>query len=605
MSDDMTGAMTPSVSDDTAATTASTPLNSAASNGAAPSAPAGDAAETAPVTPVVAETPADAPAAPDMTASAPTDAVSSDAGEEADTREFAQMPPLDEIEVPGGEDTGSGQSSERGGRSEGGRGRGRRGNNGGDRPASFGDSRYGNVVTGEVVKIDNEGVLVDVGMKSEGLIRPNELSREPVADINEVVKIGDKIDVFVMEPERDGILLLSKKRADFEKSWVTVQDAMGDGRTLQAVVLERVRGGLVVDLGIRGFVPASHVGSGKLKNLDKYVGTTIPLKVLEVDRNARKVVLSHRLATEEERQREKEETIAALGEGQIKTGTIRRVTDYGAFVDLGGIDGLLHVSEMSWTRVRHPSDVVKVGDQVQVVILKMNLDQGRVSLGMRQILPDPWEAVGEKYHVGDTVEGEITRLVPFGAFVRLDSEIEGIVPNNELAHRRVMKPADVVEQGQMVQVKVIDVRPDERRLTLSLRALQPREAGDDYRERAPRAPSVPGAAPAPDDNAGGGARREKRERRGGRGRDDEGEGDYRQYMASTGGSSGGFGSGSGVTLGDIFGDMLSGAGSGKSGKGGGKRGSRRRNEEEDDDLSDLDDLDMDVSADETEDAETK
>src|SRR5262249_6882593 len=161
-----------------------------------------------------------------------------------------------------------------------------------------------------------------------------------------------------------------------------------------------------------------------------------------------------------------------LGEGQVRTGTVRRVTDYGAFVDLGGIDGLLHVSEMSWTRVRHPSDVVKVGDQVQVMILKLNLDQGRVSLGMRQILPDPGLEVTDHFHVGDVVEGEVTRLVPFGAFVLLEGGVEGIIPNSELSHRRVAKPADVVEQGQQVQVKVIDVRPEERRLTLSLRALQ-------------------------------------------------------------------------------------------------------------------------------------
>ena len=592
MSDDMTGAMAPSETSEV--TTASAPLNPAAPsmNGAAPPAPA--PVETAPPAPDAAVS-ADAPVAPDMTAAEASPSVSSDTDEE-DTREFPQMPPLDEIEVPGGEDTSSGQNGDRGGRGE---GRGGRRGRGGDRAASFGDPRIGNVVTGEVVKIDNDGVLVDVGMKSEGLIRPNEMSREAGQDIADMVSVGDKIDVFVMEPERDGTLLLSKKRADFEKSWISVQDALNDGSTLEATVLERVRGGLVVDLGIRGFVPASHVGSGKLKNLDKFVGTVIPLKVLEVDRNARKVVLSHRLATEEERQRERDETIGSLAEGQVKTGTIRRVTDYGAFVDLGGIDGLLHVSEMSWTRVKHPSDVVKVGDTVQVVILKMSLDQGRVSLGMRQILPDPWEAVGEKYHVGDTVQGEIARLVPFGAFVRLDGDIEGIVPNSELSHRRIMKPSDAVEQGQMVEVKVIDVRPDERRLTLSLRALQPREAGDDY--RAPRAPSAPGAAPM--DEAGSTPRREKRERRGGRGREDEGEGDYRQYMAS-GGGGGGFGSGSGVTLGDIFGDMLSGAGSSKSGKGSGKRGSRRRNEEEEDDLSDLDDMDMDV-AEATDDTETE
>ncbi len=255
--------------------------------------------------------------------------------------EMQQMPPLDQIEVPGG-DSERTRRDRRNNRYQG----------------ALRELNSGDVVTGTVVHIDNEGVLVDVGTKSEGLIRPNELSREPVANIEDVVQVGDKIDVLVLDPEgKDGNLLLSKKRADFEKAWDRVQEALQDGRTLQAMVSDRVKGGLVVDLGIRGFVPASHVGNGKLKNLEKFVGQSIPLKVLEVDREHRKVVLSHRLATEEERQRQKEDTINSLEEGQTRTGVVRRVTDYGAFVDLGGIDGLLHVSEMSWTR-QAPSDVV-------------------------------------------------------------------------------------------------------------------------------------------------------------------------------------------------------------------------------------------------------
>jgi 4-hydroxy-3-methylbut-2-enyl diphosphate reductase len=475
-----------------------------------------------------------------------------------------QMPPLDEIEVPGGE-----PEPRRGSR--------------GSRKSDDNELRTGQVVKGTVVHIDSEGVLVDVGMKSEGLIRPNELSREPVQNMEDVVKVGDQIDVLVLEPEgRDGNLLLSKKRADFERAWDRVQEALGDGRTIQGFVNDRVKGGLVVDLGIRGFVPASHVGNGKLKNLDKFVGQTIPLKVLEVDRQNRKVVLSHRQATEEEREKEKQSTINSLSEGQIRTGTIRRVTDYGAFVDLGGIDGLLHVSEMRWTRVKHPSDVVKVGDQVQVMILKLNLDQGRVSLGMRQILPDPWEEAAAKFSVGDTVEGEVTRLVPFGAFVELGG-IEGIIPNSELSYKRISKPGDVVEQGQMVQVKVIDIRPDERRLTLSLKALQPREASDDYRSnRGPASPSAPpteeGQAPAP--GAGPARRPEKRDRR--RGRDDEEGGDFRQYMGARDG-----GGGSGFTIGDILGDMFTDRSAGKatSKRAGGRR---RRDEDEEEDLSNID-----------------
>lgn len=486
-----------------------------------------------------------------------TPVTNTDDAAEADPMALAmqQMPPLDEIEVPGSE-----QEPRRGGR--------------GNRSSDGTELRPGQVVTGTVVHIDNEGVLVDIGMKSEGLIRPNELSREPINSAEDVVSVGDRIEVLVLDPEgRDGNVLLSKKRADFEKAWDKVQEALTDGRTLQAMVSDRVKGGLVVDLGIRGFVPASHVGNGKLKNLEKFVGTSIPLKVLEVDRQNRKVVLSHRLATEEEREKEKQSTIGSLGEGQVRTGTIRRVTDYGAFVDLGGIDGLLHVSEMSWTRVKHPSDVVKVGDQVQVQILKLNLDQGRVSLGMRQIQPDPWHSVAEKYHVNDEVEGEVTRLVPFGAFVLLDGDIEGIIPNSELAHRRIAKPADVVEVGQKVKVKVIDVRADERRLTLSLRALTPRDAE----------PARPAGGTTEE-----GVVRPVREKRDRRGRDREGgeeeAGNFASYVPRSGG-------GGGMTLGDMFPELLS-ASRGPAKKERGPK--RRRNEEDDDDLSDIDD---DVEAD--------
>jgi 4-hydroxy-3-methylbut-2-enyl diphosphate reductase len=330
----------------------------------------------------------------------------------------------------------------------------------------------GDVVSGVVVHIDKEGVLVDVGTKSEGIIRPNELTNGPMQNMEDIVSVGEKIDVYVVHPENEnGDLILSKKRADFERAWDRVQKAFEEEKTLTAMVSDRVKGGLVVDLGIRGFVPGSHVGSGNVKNLERYVGQSLPLKVIEVDRERRKVVLSHRLAAEEDRAKQREATVASLKEGEIREGIVRRVTDYGAFVDLGGIDGLLHVSEMSWTRISHPSDVVKVGQKIQVMVLKLNLEAGRVSLGLRQILPDPWAEVGNKWKVGDLVEGSISRLVPFGAFMQVEHGIEAIIPNSELSHHRVKRPEDVVSVGQVVQAKVIDVRPEERRMTLSIRQI--------------------------------------------------------------------------------------------------------------------------------------
>jgi ribosomal protein S1 len=336
---------------------------------------------------------------------------------------------------------------------------------------TFRPLQEGAVVTGTVVHIDREGVLVDVGTKSDGLIPPNELSRDPTQSAD--LKVGQKVDVYVMDvDDQEGNLILSKKRADFERAWDRVIEAHQEGRTIHAMVTDRVKGGLVVDLGIRGFVPASHVGSGKVRNLEKYVAQTLPLKVIEVDRDRRKVVLSHRLATEEERERDRQETLSTLAENQVRTGVVRRITDYGAFVDIGGVDGLLHISEMSWTRIKHPSDVLKVGDEIQVMVLKTNLEQGRISLGLRQILPDPWMEARERYNPGDTVQGAVTRLVPFGAFVQLDGGIEGIIPNSELSTRRVNKPEEVLQVGDHVEAKVLDIRPEERRMTLSLRQAQ-------------------------------------------------------------------------------------------------------------------------------------
>jgi ribosomal protein S1 len=352
-------------------------------------------------------------------------------------------------------------------------------------PIDYGDNlitpQEHQVVRGTVVHIDRDGVLVDIGTKSEGLIPLNELSREPGRRPEAIVQVGSEVDVYVLNSDEEdtGQIILSKRRADFEKAWDRVIEAQKNGETLSANVTERVKGGLVVDLGIRGFVPASHVGSGKARNLEKYVGMMLPLKVIEVDRDRRKVVLSHKFATEEERAAQREETLQSLAEGQVRTGVVRRITDYGAFVDIGGVDGLLHISEMSWTRIKHPSDVLKVGDEIRVMVLKASPEQNRISLGLRQILPDPWTEAQDRYHPGDIVTGQVTRLVPFGAFVQLDGGIEGIIPNNELAPQRISKPEDVVEVGDQVHVKILELRPEEHRLTLSLRQAAESGAGHD------------------------------------------------------------------------------------------------------------------------------
>lgn len=336
----------------------------------------------------------------------------------------------------------------------------------------------GSVVEGVVVHIDNDSILVDIGTKSEGIIRRGELSTDPSANPEDVASVGEKIRVIVLQQEsQEGGPVLSKKRADFMNAWDKVELAFQSKETIKAMVTERVKGGLVVDLGVRGFVPASHLSGGKMKNLDKFVGQSLPFKVIELDRERRKVVLSNRLAVEEEREAARKVTWEALAEGQIRDGVIRRITDYGAFVDLGGVDGLLHVSEMSWTRIGHPSEVVKVGEKLQVVVLKINKEQNRVSLGLRQILPDPWENIRKKYLPGDTLNVKVTRLAPSGAFVEL-SGVEAFIPNSELSQKRISKPEEVISIGDEVEAKVLDVRPEERRMTLSVRQIMQQKQRD-------------------------------------------------------------------------------------------------------------------------------
>ena len=270
------------------------------------------------------------------------------------------------------------------------------------------------------------------------------------------------------------------------------------------MVTDRVKGGLVVDLGIRGFVPASHVGNGSMKNnLEKYVGQSIPVKVIEVDKEHRKVVVSNKLAADEDRLSRKAETVSNLQPGQIRTGNVRRLTTYGAFVDIGGIDGLLHISEMSWVRINHPQEILTEGQDVDVVILKMDVEQGRVSLGLRQIQPDPWRGIDEHYHPGDVITGKVTRIVPFGVFVAVEGGIEGIIPNAELGSRKSGKSSSGLSVDMPVEVKVVDVRPDERKMTLSLRQLQKEEEPVIRKERketerpkpAERVESKPAPAP--------------------------------------------------------------------------------------------------------------
>lgn len=329
----------------------------------------------------------------------------------------------------------------------------------------------GDRVEATVIQVDNDRVFVDLGTKSEGIIPLSELSDDGLGHPSDHVKAGDKIQVVVIKAEgAEGNPVVSKKRADFEDLWDTIEQAMHDQRTLSAQVVDRVKGGLLVDIGVRGFVPATHVGNGKLRNIEKYVGQSIPLKILEIDRERKKVVLSNRQADEERRASAKDDLFQNVNVGDTLDGTVRRLTDYGAFVDLGGVDGLLHISEMSWARINHPREMFKEGQKIQVMVLRLDSGTGKISLGHRQVLPDPWNLIRENYTVNQRFMTKITRLVVSGAFVRLPEGAEAFIPLSEMSNRRIRKPEEAVEEGQDVEVQIIDLRPDERRMVLSLRA---------------------------------------------------------------------------------------------------------------------------------------
>ncbi len=327
------------------------------------------------------------------------------------------------------------------------------------------------IVQGTVVRVDSEGVLVDVGAKSEGFIPPKELSAQGEAP--QGIAVGDRIDVYVMKVEgEEGNILLSKKRADLAQAWERVQRAF-DGRSiLHAMVVDKVKGGLVVDLGLRGFVPGSHVdlSQARGRKFEALVGQSIPLKVIEVDRPKGRVILSHKQAVAESRAKTRGEVLASLEEGQVREGVVKRLADFGAFVDLGGVDGLLPISEMSWTYIKHPSEVVRRGQRVTVAVLRVDREAGRISLGLKHILPDPWQHLGDAYRPGQVVTGTVVRVVASGAFVRLP-EVDAFIPISEMAEKRVQKVEEVVAAGQSVEALITEIRPEERRMILSLKRL--------------------------------------------------------------------------------------------------------------------------------------
>ncbi len=352
------------------------------------------------------------------------------------------------------------------------------------------DLRPGQVVRGKVVQIGTDGVLVDVGYKTEGFVPLRELSYRQVESPADLVSLGDEFDVWVVSINgEEGTLRLSRRRAEEARNWGRLQELRRSGEIIEVPVVEAVKGGLVVDVGMRGFIPASQVELGYVQDLEKYVGLTLQVRVTEVDKSKRRVILSRKAVLEEERIRLREEIWSRLAESQVYSGVVKSLTTFGAFIDLGGVDGLLHVSEMSWGRVEHPSQVLDEGQAVEVMVLRLDRERGKISLGLKQVLPNPWDEIERKYRVGSTITGKVVRLAPFGAFVELEPGVDGLVHISQMADWRVERPEDVVAPGQEVLVKVLRVDPHERRISLSMRGVESQETPPDF-EPEPEPPST-------------------------------------------------------------------------------------------------------------------
>jgi small subunit ribosomal protein S1 len=342
-----------------------------------------------------------------------------------------------------------------------------------DYESTFPTINEGEVVHGTVVRVDKDEVLVDIGYKSEGVIPVSELSIRRSVNPEDEVGVGEEIDALVLTKEdAEGRLILSKKRARFELAWKTIEQKAETGEPIDGRVIEVVKGGLILDLGVRGFLPASLVDIRRVQDLDEFLGQTLRCKVIELNRSRNNVVLSRRAVLEDERKEMRQAILDRLQPGDVVEGQISNIVDFGAFVDLDGMDGLIHISEISWSHVNHPSEVLEIGQTVKVKVLDIDRDRQRISLGLKQTQSDPWQQVLEQYNEGDVVEGKVTKVVTFGAFVEIMPGVEGLVHISELAQHHVENPREVVAQGDSVQAKIIEVDPERRRLSLSLKRVE-------------------------------------------------------------------------------------------------------------------------------------
>ena len=328
----------------------------------------------------------------------------------------------------------------------------------------------GDLVEGIIVQVDRDEVLVDIGYKTEGVIPSRELSIRHDVDPSELVKVGEKIEALVLTKEdKEGRLILSKKRAQYERAWGTIEGMKERDEVVKGMVIEVVKGGLIVDIGLRGFLPASLVEMRRVRDLTPYIGKEIEARIIELDKNRNNVVLSRRAFLEQSQSESRTTFLNQLQKGQVRTGVISSIVNFGAFVDLGGVDGLVHVSELSWKHIDHPNEVVEVGMPVTVEVLEVDFERERVSLSLKATQEDPWQAFARAHTIGLVTSGKVTKLVPFGAFVRVSEGIEGLIHISELAERHVEIPEQVVRVDDEIMVKIIDIDLERRRVSLSLK----------------------------------------------------------------------------------------------------------------------------------------
>jgi small subunit ribosomal protein S1 len=328
----------------------------------------------------------------------------------------------------------------------------------------------GDIVDGTIVKVDRDEVLLDIGYKTEGVIPSRELSIKHDVDPHDVVAVGDKVEALVLQKEdKEGRLILSKKRAQYERAWGTIEQIKEEDGVVTGSVIEVVKGGLILDIGLRGFLPASLVEMRRVRDLQPYVGKELEAKIIELDKNRNNVVLSRRAWLEQTQSEVRQNFLTQLQKGQIRKGVVSSIVNFGAFVDLGGVDGLVHVSELSWKHIDHPSEVVEVGTEVTVEVLDVDMDRERVSLSLKATQEDPWQQFARTHQIGQIVPGKVTKLVPFGSFVRVEEGIEGLVHISELAERHVEIPEQIVQVNDDVMVKIIDIDLERRRISLSLK----------------------------------------------------------------------------------------------------------------------------------------